>query len=184
MSIATVGAIAQSGNLLSASITNRLMEMHDPSMAGGPHIDRPGPDVVIHCVSTHDLTFVGRFCTVGGERSGGYVIKGSLNERYEHQASLRGDLVERRLPPGWTKNQLQLAVLQMLNELHEKRVLKRHREQVYQLANRLELAIDHIDAIAKAEDREIAYDDMSIADCEFWKTELGKFIQPERVKDI
>jgi hypothetical protein len=63
----------------------------------------------------------------------------------------------------------------MIRRLSEVRTLKRHREQVYNLAESRDVNLDRVDQIAAAEGRTTSYDDMSMADCDFWKVELAKF---------
>jgi hypothetical protein len=162
-------------NLAGASVANRIMEQHDPSMAGGPHVDRPGPDQIIHIA--HGMRFIGRFCTVKGERSGGYVIKAALDERYQHESGLI-QWLETRLRPGWKHAALTRACSRFYVELSKLRTLKRHREQVYTLAESRDIDLDRIDKIAEGEGREIVYSAMTMADCEFWKIELAKY--PEK----
>ena len=166
--------MTQKNSLIGVSIANRLMERHDTHMTGGAHIDRPGPDSVIYVDPTHDMRFIGRFCTIKGRRSGGYVLKACLNERYGHESGLIR-FIEKRLKPGWDNKTLQRACFRAYRELSTLRTIKRHREQVYTLAESRDIDLDRVDKIAAAEGREIAYSDMDIADCEFWKTELGKF---------
>jgi hypothetical protein len=165
-----------SNSLLAVSIVNRITELHDPGMTGGSRIDRPGPDTVIYVHPTYDMRFIGRWCTIRGKRSGGYVIRGALDERYDHESGLLR-FTEKRLRPGFSRAQFQRAVHAIASALAEERTLKRHREQVYILSESRELDLDKIDAIAEGEGRQIAFSNMTIADCEFWKIELEGFPQ-------
>ena len=92
------------------------MELHNPSMTGGTNIDRPGPNQVIYVSPTYDMRFIGRYCTIRGKRSGGYVVKGALNERYNYESGFIR-FVEKRLKPGFTKEQLQRACYRIFMEL-------------------------------------------------------------------
>jgi hypothetical protein len=123
----------QRNSLVGVSIANRILERHDVEMSGGPHIERTGPNQVIFVQPTYDMRFIGRFCTIKGERSGGYVIKGALNERYDHESGFI-KYVEKHLKPGWTNKHLQRACHRIFVELSELRTLQRHREQVKTLA--------------------------------------------------
>jgi hypothetical protein len=166
-------------SLAGVSIANRILERHDTSMSGGPILDRPGPDYVIFVHPTFNMRFIGRFCTIKDKRSGGYVLKAALNERYSHESGLiRCNAI--RLKPGWTREHLFRACHREFIRLSEERTIKRHREQVYLLAESRDFDTDRIDTIAEAEGREIAYSDMTLADCEFWKTELAKFPQKKK----
>ena len=160
----------QRNSLAGVSISNRMSELHDPAMDG----HKTGPDHVVYVYPVHDLRFVGRYCTVKGKRSGGYVIKAALNERYDHESGLIKWLVT-RLNKGWTPVTKQRAIHRMFRKLVDSRTLKRHRELVYKIAESHDLDLDVIDKLEVAENHTIAYEDMTAADCLFWEVELTKF---------
>ena len=161
-------------SLIGVSIANRILEQHDTKMTGGPLIDRSGPDNVDYVHPTFDMHFIGRFCTVKNVRSGGYIIKGALNKRYDHESGPIKFIII-RLPVGWKHDHLHRACHRIFIQLSEQRTLKRHREQVYTLAESRQLDLDRIDQIAEKEHRSQCYSDMTMTDCEFWKIELAKF---------
>ena len=159
----------QKNSLAAISVSNRLSERHDTHMNG----NRSGQDYVTVDHSGLGMIFTGRYCTIKGKRSGGYVLTAKLAETYDH-ASQYNQAISARLKKGWTPKQKQHAIQGMIRRLSEVRTLKRHREQVYSLAESRDLDLGRIDQIATAEGRTTSYDDMSMADCEFWKVELAK----------
>ena len=157
-------------SLVGVSIANRLSERHDIHMNG----NKSGNDLAIYVHPSFNMRFIGRYCTVRGERSGGYVLKACLEEQYGHSSGPKNWVVT-RLNKGWTPQSKQRAIHRMFLELSEQRTLKRHRERVHTLAESHNIDLDAIDEMAEGEGREITYDDMNISDCEFWKIELAKF---------
>jgi hypothetical protein len=130
---------------------------------------------------THDglqMTFRGRYCTVKGERSGGYVVDAWLAEKFEHEGPHR-TVLRSRLRKGYKPIAKLRMIQRLIDELAKHRTLARHREQVYNLAESRYLNLDRVDKISEAEGRTIVYTEMSIADCEFWKVELAKFPMKE-----
>ena len=161
-------------SLAAVSISNRLSELHDVHRNG----NKSGPNQVIYTHPSLDMRFIGRYCTIKGERSGGYALKACIEERYAHDTGLK-IWVTKRLKPGWTPVQKQRAIHRMIHALAEQRTMGRLREQVFILAESRNLDLNQIDQMAEAEGREICYLNMSVADCAFWQIELEK--QPMKV---
>lgn len=153
-------------SLASVSICNRLNERHDIHMNG----NKTGHDVAQF--QHLGINWTGRYCTIKGERSGGYVLTARLDDTFEHG---HYNPIQTRLKKGYTRLSKERAIHRMFYELKTLESLAHKRELVYQIAESHDINLDRVDKIAEGEGRSIVYTDMDIADIEFWQIELAKF---------
>lgn len=154
----------QKNSLLAVSIANRLNEKHAANetrsmcwAASKKH---------------NDVLYIGRHCSIGGKRSGGYVLSARLLTKFKHDPTTQE--ITRRLKPGWTRKQQQKAIHSMIREVEELKTIKRKRELVYSLAESRDIDPDALEKNANGK-HPVVYSDMNLADCLYWEIEIQKY---------
>ena len=89
-----------------------------------------------------------RYCTRDGVRTGGAVVTLRPHKTYGHDPIV--EIIERRLPAGFSDNRLIAAIGRCLIDFEESRQIKAKREAVYQTVTALALPFDKLSAIQQA----------------------------------
>ncbi len=116
------------------------------------------------------VSFTLRHCSFKGSKTGGAVVRGNLDHKYEHTCRQIEETI--KLKRGWTRSTLSRAIHRINFSIMSAEPLRRKREEVYRVweALRIEKGIDVIpyadagEAIGHTSD----YETMSEADCAYW----------------